>query len=62
MLTFLLHASYVMSKSIFVIKTSIILPLTALNLKKFLILIYTHLKLCLATAIHNFKWLKIYTI
>ena len=23
------------------------------------ILIFTHLKLCLATAIHNFKWVKI---
>ena len=22
-------------------------------------LIFTHLKLCLATAIHNFKWVKI---
>ena len=23
---------------------------------------FTHLKLCLATAIHNFKWLKIIDI
>ena len=24
--------------------------------------IFSHLKLCLATAIHNFKWLKMYAI
>ena len=26
---------------------------------KVIYLIFTHLKLCLATATHNFKWLKI---
>ena len=29
------------------------------NLFSYLISIFTHLKLCLATAIHNFKWVKI---
>ena len=26
---------------------------------KYLIVIFTHLQLCLAEAIHNFKWVKI---
>ena len=36
-----------------------------LNVKlnaNFVVLIFTHLKLCLATAIHNFKWVKIIDI
>ena len=28
----------------------------------YLIVIFTHLKLCLADAIHNFKWVKIIQI
>ena len=32
------------------------LPLKELN---YTIQIFTHLKLCLATATHNFKWMKI---
>ena len=33
-------------------------PLTFFQLI-YLILIFTHLKLCLATATHNFKWMKV---
>ena len=38
--------------------TSEFLMLTLALLRKF-IEIFTHLKLCLATAIHNFNWVKI---
>ena len=36
--------------------------LTLRALISYSIWIFSHLKLCLATAIHNFKWLKIYVI
>ena len=38
------------------------IALNSLTAKLFLIGIFTHLKLCLADAIHNFKWLKIIQI
>ena len=34
----------------------------ALSPPNYLILVFTHLKLCLANAIHNFKWVKIIQI
>ena len=37
----------------------IYLSLLAHILQIFFFLIFNHLKLCLATAIHNLKWLKI---
>ena len=41
---------------------SYIIDLLTLRTLKYLIQIFSHLRLCLATAIHNFKWLKSYVI
>ena len=38
---------------------TVILNVLTLILLRQCILIFTHLKLCLATATHNFKWVKI---
>ena len=37
-------------------------PFNPVTAKLFWIWIFTHLKLCLADAIHNFKWVKIIQI
>ena len=37
-------------------------PWLTLRALSYSIYIFGHLKLCLATATHNFKWLKMYVI
>ena len=44
--------------SVIKIQTDLTITITLVALS-YIIWIFTHLKLCLATAIHNFKWVEI---